>query len=138
MGSKYVDVTACVHVVGNMYHNPSLLDKYVVNQEDLPTELHQVIFGAVHNLYQHGAQAIDIPTIEDYLEQRPKKAAIYKAQRGRDWLTKVVDFINPLTFEYYYKRVKKFTLLRAYSQIGVDCSDIYDVDNLLDAKKRQE
>lgn len=138
MGSKYVDVTACVHVVGNIYHNPSLLDKYTVNQEDLPTELHQVIFGAVHNLYQLGVQAIDIPTIEDYLESRPKKAAIYKVQRGRDWLTKVVDFINPLTFEYYYKRMKKFTLLRAYSQVGVDCSDIYDVDNILDAKKKQE
>ena len=138
MGSKYVDVTACVHVVGNIYHNPSLLDKYTVNQEDLPTELHQVIFGAVHNLYQLGAQAIDIPTIEEYLESRPKKAAIYKVQRGRDWLTKVVDFINPLTFEYYYKRMKKFTLLRAYSQVGVDCSDIYDVDNILDAKKKQE
>jgi replicative DNA helicase len=43
----------------------------------------------------------------------------------------------PSTFDYYYGRMKKMTLLRAYDKIGVDVSDIYDPDNILDAKKRQ-
>ena len=34
-------------------------------------------------------------------------------------------------------RLKKFALLRAYDNCGVDISDIYDADNILDTKKKQ-
>ena len=40
-------------------------------------------------------------------------------------------------FDYYYQRLKKFSLLRAYDNIGMDVSDIYDPDNFLDTKKKQ-
>ena len=43
----------------------------------------------------------------------------------------------PEAFDYYYSRLKKFSLLRAYDTYGVDVSDIYDIDNILDAKKKQ-
>ena len=33
--------------------------------------------------------------------------------------------------------MKKMTLLRMYSNIGMDLSWLYDVDNILDAKKKQ-
>src|SRR5699024_5172611 len=42
------------------------------------------------------------------------------------------------TFDYYYNRLKKMSLLRAYEDIGVDVRDIYDPDNILDIKKKQE
>ena len=41
----------------------------------------------------------------------------------------------PATFDYYYNRMKKMTLLRAYDKIGLDVSDIYDPDNILDSKR---
>jgi replicative DNA helicase len=40
-------------------------------------------------------------------------------------------------FDYYYGRLKKFSLLRAYDNYGVDISDIYDIDNILDTQKKQ-
>lgn len=40
-------------------------------------------------------------------------------------------------FDYYYSRLKKFSLLRAYDNCGIDVSDIYDPDNILDTKKKQ-
>ena len=43
----------------------------------------------------------------------------------------------PSAFDYYYSRLKKFSLLRAYDNCGVDVSDIYDPDNILDTKKKQ-
>jgi replicative DNA helicase len=43
----------------------------------------------------------------------------------------------PATFDYYYNRMKKMTLLRAYDKVGLDVSDIYDPDNILDSKKKQ-
>jgi replicative DNA helicase len=42
------------------------------------------------------------------------------------------------TFDYYYGRLKKMTLLRAYNNYGIDVSFIYDPDNILDIKKKQE
>jgi hypothetical protein len=33
--------------------------------------------------------------------------------------------------------MKKMTLLRAYDSFGVDVTDIYDPDNILDTKKKQ-
>jgi len=33
--------------------------------------------------------------------------------------------------------LKKFSLLRAYDNFGVDVSDVYDTDNILDIKKKQ-
>jgi replicative DNA helicase len=34
--------------------------------------------------------------------------------------------------------MKKFSLLRAYDKYGIDVSDIYDADNILDTKKKQQ
>ena len=42
-----------------------------------------------------------------------------------------------MSFDYYYNRLKKFSLLRAYDTYGIDVSNIYDPDNILDAKKKQ-
>ena len=42
-----------------------------------------------------------------------------------------------MTFNYYYHRVKKMTLLRAYDNFGLDVSFLYDPDNVIDLKKRE-
>jgi hypothetical protein len=49
----------------------------------------------------------------------------------------VADASIPSAFDYYYSRLKKFSLLRAYDSYGVDVSFIYDPDNILDTKKKQ-
>ena len=40
-------------------------------------------------------------------------------------------------FDYYYNRLKKFSLLRAYDNHGIDVSELYDPDNIFDTKKKQ-
>lgn len=42
------------------------------------------------------------------------------------------------TFNYYYSRLKKMSLLRAYDNMGMDVRFLYDPNNLLDTKKKQE
>lgn len=44
---------------------------------------------------------------------------------------------RPESFNYYYGRMKKFTLLRAYERYGIDISGLYDPNNILDVRKRQ-
>ena len=139
--SKYVDVPSIVQIIGNIYNNPKILDmdeKYFFNEEDFPEEFHKIIFGSIYNLHQLGAKEITIAAIEDYLEQRPKKLAVYKSFKGAEYLIHCAENVNASTFDYYYNRLKKMTLLRSYQEtVGMDLSWLYDPDNIMDRKKKQ-
>lgn len=140
MASKYVDVTALMQVIGCVYNNPQILDfedKYTITDEDFPDEFHRTVFGAIYKVYELGAKTITLENLADFLSSRPKSAAIYKKNDGDKWLLKVADIASQLSFDFYYNRLKKMTLLRAYDNYGVDVSDIYDPDNILDIKKKQ-
>lgn len=140
MPSKYNDPAAVIQVIGCVYNNPSLLDiedKYTITEDDFQDKFHQIVFGSIFKLHELGAQEITLKNIADFLADRPKSEAIYKQNKGDEWLAKIAENATPLTFDYYYGRLKKFSLLRAYDKMGVDVSDVYDIDNILDVKKKQ-
>lgn len=140
MSSKYVDVTSIMQVIGCVYNNPSLLDitdKYVITEQDFANDFHKIAFGAIYKVYELGAKTITLENISDFLSSRPKNEAIFKQQKGEEWLLKVSESAIPSAFDYYYSRLKKMSLLRAYDNYGIDVSFIYDPDNILDSKKKQ-
>ena len=99
---------------------------------------HKIIFGSIYKLYEAGAKNITIESINDFLSSRPKSEAIYKVNKGDEWLLKVSENAQIEAFDYYYSRLKKFSLLRAYDNYGIDVSDIYDIDNIFDSQKKQK
>ena len=140
MPSKYNDPTAVMQVVGCVFNNPKLLDitdKYTIVDEDFTDSFHKVVFGAIYKLHELGANQISLQNIADFLADRPKSEAIYRSNKGDEWLMRITDAAMASTFDYYYSRLKKFSLLRAYDNCGIDISDIYDIDNILDMKKKQ-
>ena len=140
MGSKYVDTTAVMQVIGCVFNTPQLLeitDRYTIVDEDFADTFHKTIFGAIYKIHELGAKKITLENIYDFLSSRPKSLAVYKEGKGDEWLMKIAQNSNLSAFDYYYGRLKKFSLLRAYDNCGVDVSDIYDVDNILDTKKKQ-
>ena len=140
MSSKYVDIPATVQVIGGIYNDPSLLDNenYHFHEEDFVEEFHLTLFGAIYNLHALGAKEITLNAIEDYLAQRPKRQANFKVNKGAEYLTMLKDSTQQTAFQYYYDRMKKMTLLRMYNEkCGMDLSWLYDVDNILDTKKKQ-
>ena len=141
MSLKYYDVPACMQVIGDVFINPSLLDleeKYKFNNEDFAQEFHRILFGSIYNLHQLGAKQISIEDIEKYLEQRPKKYAVYKVNKGSEYLENIKEMCQLAAFDYYYNRMKKMTLLRMYNKsVGMDLSWLYDPDNVLDVKKKE-
>lgn len=140
MANKYVDTNAIIQVIGCIYNAPYLLDqedKYSISEEDFPDSFHKVLFGTIYRLYELGAHEINLLSIEDYLKGRPKSEAIFRQRKGEEWILKASENSTLSTFDYYYNRLKKMTLLRLYNDIGVDVSDIYDPDNILDSKKLQ-
>ena len=131
MNNKYVDSLSILHVIGNVYKTPSILDdeKYKFLEEYFPNDFHRLVFGAIYNLHMLGNKEITTLTIDDYLSQRPKQYGIYKSNNGSEYLEKAAEYSTIETFPYYYNRVKKFTLLRMYNEkCGMDLSWLYDID----------
>lgn len=140
MASKYYDTTAVMQVIGCVFNNPQLLDytdKYTITDEDFANEFHRVIFGAIYKIHELGAQNITLENLSDFFESRPKSGAIYTKENGAQWILKVADAALASSFDFYYNRLKKMSLLRAYDNYGIDVSDIYDPDNIIDSKKKQ-
>ena len=73
----------------------------------------------------------------DFLAEHPKHEAIFKKEKGEEWLFEIAQNAMPNAFDYYYNRMKKMTLLRAFDNYGIDVSFLYDPDNILDTKKKQ-
>lgn len=137
---RYVDVSAIIQVIGNIYNNVSLLDceDYHFNEDDFSEQFHKILFGSIYNLHALGAKEITLNAIEDYLTQRPNSYAIYKTNKGHEYLEQISKQVDAATFEYYYRRMKKFTLLRMYHEkCGMNLSNLYDIDNILNVKKKQ-
>lgn len=141
MGSKYIDTVATIQVIGNVFINPQLLeitDKYTLTDEDFPNDFHKIVFGAIYKLYESGVSKISIISIVDFLSSRPKSNAIFQSQKGEEWLQTILTNIQKEAFDYYYSRLKKFSLLRAYDAFGIDVTEIYDPDNIFDSTKHQK
>ena len=139
-GSKYVDTPSTIQLIGCIYKQPSLLDtdgQFFFSEEDFTNDFHKVVFGAAYNLWTMGAKNLTIKAVEDYLKERPASYGIYQGGNGPQWLKQTIEEADLSNFEYYYTRIKKMTLLREFNNIGVDVSDIYDVDNLVDTEKKE-
>ena len=135
MASKYVDLVSIIQVIGSVYKTPQLLDytdKYIITENDFSDQFHKIIFGAIYKLHELGAERITLENILDFLSTRPKSEAIFKQQKGEEWLARALDSNISTGFDYYYSRMKKMSLLRAYDSYGIDVSFIYDPDNILD------
>lgn len=140
MSSKYVDTAAIMQVIGCVFNSPQLLDitdKYVITDEDFANDFHRIVFGSIYKIHELGAKEITLENISDFLSSRPKSEAIYKVEKGDEWLRRVSESASVMSFDYYYNRLKKFSLLRAYDNFGIDVTDIYDPDNIFDGKKKQ-
>ena len=73
--------------------------------------IRKIVFGSIYKLFELGVAQINIENIADFLSTRPKSQAIFKQQNGEEWIAKISTMTSPLSFDYYYSRLKKFTLL---------------------------
>ena len=140
MASKYNDPTAVIQVIGCVFNNVSILDAddtYTITDDDFTNEFHRIVFGAIYQLHYNGATSVSVPGVVQFLELRPKQFAVFEANKGAEFLLRASNAANQTTFNYYYDRLKKMTLLRAYDNFGLDMSFLYDPDNIMDLKKKE-
>ena len=130
---------AIMQVLGCLLQNPMILieSKYDLSIEDFPEKFHQILLGAMINLYNDGVFVFDVPTICNYLANYPSQEKIFNNNDGIDYMEEIIERAELENFEYNYNIVKKFSVLRDLYSIGIDISDIYDIDNI-DVKQEEE
>ena len=141
MASKFVDIAATTQIIGGILKNPIILEqeeKYWFSENDFPEEFHKIVFGTIYNLFQSGVRQITINNIVDYLSLRPNNFATFETYKGENYLQNAAETAQLSSFDYHYNRIKKMTLLRAYDSIGFNVSEYYDVDNIMDIKKKEK
>lgn len=117
-----------LQVIGCLLKKPDLLSdsRYNIDRDDFDETFHKMIFASIHNLYLQGVKNIDYISIDNYLSSYELQYKIFNENNGMDYIIECVTNSNLDNFEYSYERIKKFSLLRAFVEQGINISSIYD------------
>jgi replicative DNA helicase len=136
----YQDKMAIMQVLGSILKNPLLLadsGKYELTNDDFPEQFHKIIFATVYNLYDDGTEVINEVTIDGYLRQYDIQYSIFNKNDGIEYLLSIIELAEESNFEYYYKRLKKFSLIREMDGLGFNIKELYD-DEIIDPKDKEK
>jgi replicative DNA helicase len=136
----YQDKMAIMQVLGCILKNPLLLadsSKYELTNDDFPEQFHKIIFAAIYNLYDDGTEVINEVTIDGYLKDYSIQYAIFNKNDGIEYLYSIQELAEESNFEYYYKRLKKFSLIREMDGLGFNIKELYD-DTIIDPKEKEQ
>lgn len=125
-----VDKRAYLNVIGCLMQDSSLIDDMdrPLARSDFKTEnFYELLFVAIYNLYIQGCTTIDEFAIDSYLSNYKKQYQIFQDNHGLDYLVNAREIASLENYDYFYHRMRKFSLLRYYEDKGVDTRRlIYD------------
>ena len=127
-------------VLGHCCNNLNLLRdrNYKLVLNDFDDTMHKLIFGALQNLsLERDSREADGFSVDNYLSKFPVQYEIFKKHKGFESIQEMKVKSKSTSFDYSYKMLKKFSLLRRFDLVGMDIKDIYDY-NSLDCKKIEE
>ena len=129
------DKNSMMQVIGCLMKNVNILsqaDKYDINFADFDDLLNRYIYQAIQNFYAAGARTISVVDLDNFFQSRQEIKVEYDKKNGLDYIKDCESLSNPENFDYYYLRLKKFSLLRSLKKSGFDISYFY-CDNPLAA-----
>ena len=127
--SGLVDKRSYLFVIGCLLLDPNLLDDIdrPLDRTDFNTEkFYELGWVAIHNLHMQGCVAIDEFSIDSYLSSYKEQYEIFDSNHGLEYLTSAREMCNLENYDYFYHRLRKFSLLRYYEEQGFDTRKIYD------------
>lgn len=135
----YQDKMAIMQVLGCVLKNPLLLadsSKYELVNDDFPEKFHKIVFAAVYNLYSEGTEIISEINVDGFLKDYDIQYAIFNENNGVEYLTRIQELAEESNFDYYYKRLKKFSLIREMDGLGFNIKELYN-DEIIDPKEKE-
>lgn len=137
--NKYADKMSEMQVLACLIKDPMLFsdNKYKFNIDDFSDQFHRILFGAIENIALNGAQSISYIDIDQFLKNYPTQYKVFSDNQGPDYIINMLELVDENNRDYYYKRMKKISVLNDFSARGFDVSNIYD-DQILDPVKLSE
>ena len=127
---------AIIQVLGALIKNPLLFadNNYSFSLKDFPEQFHQIVFGALEHLASQGMEKIDYIDVDQFLKQYPIQYKVFCDNNGIAYIQNCLKLFDEKKFDYYYKTLKKHSLINTLQSEGIDTKDIYD-PNILDPKQ---
>ena len=109
MASKYIDTTAIMQVIGNVFNNPEFLDftdKYSINDEDFPDQFHKIVFGTIYKLHELGE---DFQLSNEELQKRERMytETIQIQEKELEELERLIHMLEDRKKEEIIKGIKE-------------------------------
>ena len=124
------DSMAYRQVIGCLMYNPLLFLEYPdIRPQDFDFRPAKVCLSAIRKLYEEGATELSpIEVDQEIARGGPASKQVYNAENGLDFLKNAYELAQLSNFGLYYKRVKKYALLRKLQAAHYDISEYYVAD----------
>lgn len=126
--------------IGCIMLDSSLLDDIdkPLDRQDFNTEpFYELLYVAIYNLHMQGCQKIDELSIDAYLAPYEEQYKIFQNNKGIEYLSEAQELANLENYDYYYHRLRKYSLLRYYENHNYNIKNIYDY-TITDVEKAKE
>lgn len=118
------------NVLGGLMKSPLLFTQYTdIKTEDFGGhKVSKIIFATINNMFQNGISTMTPIEVDMEIERYEAAATIYRAEKGLDYLNDCYEYSTLDNFDYYYKRLKKLSLIRTLKKNHYDVSYFFKED----------
>ena len=124
------DTMSYRQVIGCLMHNPLLFLEFPdIEVYDFDIEMPKICLLAIKRLYKAGARELSVLEVDQEITRGSAGVVqSYTNNGGLEFLKNSYEYAQVLNFETYYKRLKKYSLLRALKAAHYDISKYYIED----------
>ena len=129
MYETLTDKRAILNTIGCLMLDPTLIDDIdrPLDRTDFDTEaLYELLYVAIFNSYMQGVKDINEFTIDSYLSSYKEQYEIFQTNDGLNYLASAREMSSLDNYNYYYHRLRKYSLLRYYEKKGYNTKSIFD------------
>ena len=129
MYETLTDKRAILNTIGCLMLDPTLIDDIdrPLDRTDFDTEaLYELLYVAIFNSYMQGVKDINEFTIDSYLSSYKEQYEIFQTNDGLNYLASAREMSSLDNYNYYYHRLRKYSLLRYYEKKGYSTKSIFD------------
>ena len=143
MYEALTDKRAYANTLGCLMKDPTLVEDIdrPLDREDFNTEtFYDLLFVAIYNLSMQGCKTITKFDIDSYLSGFKDQYKIFQENQGLNYLDGLESLSSLENYDYYYHRLRKYSLLRYYEKQGLNTKFIYDtsIDSFHASEEQQK
>lgn len=120
------DINTYRQIIGCLMKKPLLMTEFQdIQVMDFDLKVPRFIFVIISNMFKSGAMQLTPVEVDIEMEHHEAVAVTYKSEHGLEFLKESYELAKLENFEYYYKRLKKLSLLRTLKRNNYDISAYY-------------